>query len=75
MDNDQRNNQALIPANATLDLKVSGQYDRFFWSASVINVFDTLYYDYAIASQFTSGNYSAYPLPGRVYMLKAGATF
>lgn len=75
MDNDQRNNQALIPANATLDLKLSGQYDRFFWSASVINVFDTLYYDYAIASQFTSGNYSAYPLPGRVYMLKAGATF
>lgn len=75
MDNDQRNNQSLIPANATLDLKVSGQYDRFFWSASVINVFDTLYYDYAIASQFTSGNYSAYPLPGRVYMLKAGVTF
>jgi len=75
MDNDQRNNQALIPANATLDLKVSGQYDRFFWSASVINVFDTLYYDYAIASQFTSGNYSAYPLPGRVYLLKAGMTF
>lgn len=75
MDNDQRNNQALIPANATLDLKLSGQYDRFFWSASVINVFDTLYYDYAIASQFTSGNYSAYPLPGRVYMVKAGMTF
>lgn len=75
MDNDQRNNQVLIPANATLDLKLSGQYDRFFWSASVINVFDTLYYDYAIASQFTSGVYSAYPLPGRVYMLKAGVTF
>jgi iron complex outermembrane receptor protein len=75
MDNDQRNNQLLIPANATLDVKLSGQYDRFFWSASVINVFDTLYYDYAVASQFTSGAYSAYPLPGRVYMLKAGVTF
>lgn len=75
MDNDQRNDQPLIPANATLDLKLSGQYDRFFWSASVINVFDTFYYDYAIASQFTSGVYSAYPLPGRVYMLKAGVTF
>lgn len=75
MDNDQRNTQAVIPANATLDMKLSGQYDRFFWSASVINVFNALYYDYAIASQFTSGNYSAYPLPGRVYMLKAGMTF
>ena len=75
MDNDQRNNQPTIPANATLDLKLSGQYDRFFWSVAVNNLFDTLYYDYAVASQFTLGNYSAYPLPGRVYMVKAGMTF
>jgi len=29
----------------------------------------------AIASAFTDGNFSAYPLPGRTYMVRAGATF
>ncbi len=75
MDNDQNNTQSLIPANATLDLKLGGEIDRFFWSISVNNLFDVFYYDYAIASQFTPGNFSAYPLPGRTYMLKAGMTF
>jgi iron complex outermembrane recepter protein len=75
MDNDQLNIQPLIPANATVDFKLSGAYDRYFWSLSVNNVFNVLYYDYAIASAFTPGAFSAYPLPGRTYMLKAGATF
>ena len=72
MDNDQPNTQPLIPANATVDFKVSGAYDRYFWSLSVNNVFNALYYDYAIASAFTPGAFSAYPLPGRTYMLKSG---
>ena len=75
MDNDQANTQRRIPADATVDLKLSGAYDRFFWSVSVNNLFDALYYDYAIASSFTDGRFSAYPLPGRTYMVKAGATF
>jgi iron complex outermembrane recepter protein len=75
MDNDQPNTQRLIPANATVDFKLSGEYDRFFWSLSVNNVLNALYYDYAIASAFTEGRFSAYPLPGRTYMVKAGATF
>ena len=50
MDNDQANTQRRIPANATVDLKLSGEYDRFFWSLSVNNLFNALYYDYAIAS-------------------------
>jgi iron complex outermembrane receptor protein len=75
MDNDQPNIQPLIPANATVDFKLSGQYQRFFWSLSVNNLFNALYYDYAIASAFTDGRFNAYPLPGRTYMLKAGATF
>ena len=75
MDNDQANTQPLIPANATVDFKLSGEYDRFFWSLSVNNVFNALYYDYAVASAFTPGRFSAYPLPGRTYMVKAGATF
>jgi iron complex outermembrane recepter protein len=75
MDNDQANTQRRIPASATVDLKLSGTYDRFFWSAGIINLFDAQYYDYAIASTFTPGRFSAYPLPGRTYMVKAGATF
>jgi iron complex outermembrane receptor protein len=75
MDNDQPNMQPLIPANATVDFKLSGEYQHFFWALSVNNVFNALYYDYAIASAFTPGAFSAYPLPGRTYMVKAGATF
>jgi iron complex outermembrane receptor protein len=75
MDNDQRNTQSLIPASATIDFKLSGEYERFFWSLSVNNILNALYYDYAIASAFTDGRFSAYPLPGRTYMVKAGATF
>jgi iron complex outermembrane receptor protein len=75
MDNDQANTQRRIPASATVDLKLSGAYDRFFWSVAVINLFDAQYYDYAIASQFTPGRFAAYPLPGRTYMVRAGATF
>ena len=75
MDNDQSNKESLVPANATVDFKLSGEYRHFFWSLSVNNVLNALYYDYAIASAFTEGRFSAYPLPGRTYMLKAGATF
>jgi iron complex outermembrane recepter protein len=76
MDNDQKNRRGpLIPGNATVDFKLSGEYQRFFWSLSVNNLFNALYYDYAVASTFTEGRFSAYPLPGRTYMVKAGATF
>jgi iron complex outermembrane receptor protein len=75
MDNDQANTQRRIPADATIDFKLSGAYERFFWSLSVNNVLNALYYDYAVASTFTPGRFSAYPLPGRTYMVKAGATF
>ncbi|WOH51290.1 TonB-dependent receptor [Bradyrhizobium sp. sBnM-33] len=75
MDNDQANTQRRIPADATVDLKLSGAYDRFFWSVGVNNLFNALYYDYAIASSFTPGRFAAYPLPGRTFMVKAGATF
>jgi iron complex outermembrane recepter protein len=75
MDNDQPNRQPLIPANATIDLKLSGEYGHLFWSVGVNNVLNALYYDYAVASAFTDGRFSAYPLPGRTYMVKAGATF
>lgn len=75
MDNDQAGTQRRIPADATIDFKLSGAYEHFFWSFSVNNVLNALYYDYAIASTFTPGRFSAYPLPGRTFMVKAGATF
>jgi iron complex outermembrane receptor protein len=75
MDNDQANTQRRIPADATIDFKLSGAYEHFFWSLSVNNLLNALYYDYAVASTFTPGRFSAYPLPGRTYMVKAGATF
>jgi iron complex outermembrane receptor protein len=75
MDNDQENIRARIPASATVDLKLSGAYEHFFWSISANNLFDAQYYDYAIASTFTTGRFAAYPLPGRTYMVRAGATF
>jgi len=75
MDNDQANTQRRIPASATVDFKLSGAYEHFFWSISVNNILNALYYDYAVASSFTEGRFSAYPLPGRTYMVKAGATF
>lgn len=87
MDNDQPNAQPLIPANATVDMKLGGEYDRFFWSAAVLNVFNVNYFDYAIASGGspasifggatppTIGAYSAYPQPGRSFMVRAGARY
>jgi iron complex outermembrane receptor protein len=75
MDNDQQNIARRIPADATIDLKLSGAYEHFFWSVGVNNLLNALYYDYAIASSFTPGRFSAYPLPGRTYMVKAGVTF
>src|SRR5262245_26774664 len=75
MDNDQTNTQRKIGADATVDLKLSGAVDHFFWSFAVNNVLNAYYYDYAIASAFTPGRFFAYPLPGRSFLLKAGVTF
>lgn len=75
MDNDQRNVQPTIPANATVDVRLGGAYDRFFWSVSVQNLFDVSYYDYSIASATTRGYFTAYPAPGRTFVVRAGATF
>jgi len=88
MDNDQENQQPMIPGEATVDVKLGGQYDRFFWSASVLNLLDKHYYVYAIASGGIAGGpgfpsglpptiglFSGYPLAGRTFLVQAGATF
>ncbi|MBI3704489.1 MAG: TonB-dependent receptor [Rhizobiales bacterium] len=75
MDNDQTNLQPMIPPHTVVDVRLGGVVDRFTWSVSVQNLFNSLYFDYAAASAFTIGTYNAYPLPGRTFMVKAGATF
>jgi len=88
MDNDQANIQPLIPGQATIDLKLAGRYDHFFWSASVLNLLDKHYFDYAIASGGIAGGpffppglpptiglYNAFPLTGRTFLIQTGATF
>jgi iron complex outermembrane receptor protein len=75
MDNDQANFQPLIPAHATVDIRLGGEVRNLFWSVSVQNLFDALYFDYAVASSATFGRYNAYPLPGRTFLLRAGVTF
>lgn len=75
MDNDQANFQPMIPAHTTIDVRLGGAVENFFWSVSVQNLFNVEYFDYAVASSATFGRYNAYPLPGRTFMAKAGATF
>ncbi|HEY6862105.1 MAG TPA: TonB-dependent receptor [Pseudolabrys sp.] len=75
MDNDQANFQPLIPAHTTVDVRLGGQMQNLFWSATIQNLFNVLYFDYAVASSATFGRYNAYPLPGRTFMVKAGVTF
>jgi iron complex outermembrane recepter protein len=81
MDNDSANLQVLIPPNTLVDLRIGGTIEKFFWAFSVQNLFDVRYFEYAVSSiDFLTnlpnvGRYSAYPLPGRTFMVKAGVTF
>ena len=81
MDNDQHNIQPLIPYHTVVDVGLSGEIDRFYWSFKVQNLFNVYYFDYAVASPFPEGflsklgRYNAYPQPGRAFLLKAGVIF
>ena len=81
MDNDSANLQVLIPGQTLFDVRIGGEYERFFWSFSVQNLFDVHYFEYAISSiDFLTnlpvvGTYNAYPLPGRTFLAKAGMKF
>ncbi len=75
MDNDFANFQPTIPWHTTVDVRLGGVLDRFHWSAAVHNLFDSDYFDYAVASAFATGRYNAYPQPGRTFMIKAGTTW
>jgi iron complex outermembrane receptor protein len=75
LDGDEINANAVyfVPSTTLVDLKVGGQVDHLFWSATVQNLFDRKYYDYGLDQGF--GFFSFYPQPGRTYMMKAGTTW
>lgn len=75
MENDEKDFQPEIPDYTLVDLKIGGEYKSFRWSASLNNLFDEDYYDYAVASSSTYGTFNAYPLPGRTFLLEAGMEF
>jgi len=72
LDNDSLNVQPLIPSHAVVDMRIGGEVKNVYWSFSVQNVFNDLYYDYGIASTFTIGRFNAYPQPGRTFMARLG---
>lgn len=70
MENDEPNTLGVkIPAYAIADIKLVHQVGGLQLNASVNNLFDRNYFNYAVSSQFTPGRYSAYPLPGRTLYL------
>lgn len=70
MENDEPNTLGMkIPAYTLVDLKLAHQVGALQVSASVNNLFDRKYFNYAVCSQFTAGKYSAYTLPGRTLYL------
>lgn len=75
MDNDQANAGSKIDAVTLVDARLGGEIDRFFWSASVQNIFDAAYFDYAVLNPFLPVRYNAYPQPGRTFMVRAGMKF
>lgn len=78
LDGDEINANAVyfVPTTTLVDLKVGGQFDHFFWSAAVQNIFDRQYYDYGLDGSSSFGPFfSFYPQPGRTYLVKAGATW
>jgi iron complex outermembrane receptor protein len=72
LDNDSLNTQPLIPAHTLVDMRIGGEFKNAFWSVSVENLFNEMYFDYGIASTFTPGRYNAYPQPGRTIMGRLG---
>jgi len=61
-----------IPEHTLVDLKLSGARGPVSFSLTVTNLFDRDYYQYGVASTFTPGRYSAYPLPGRSLIFSIG---
>ncbi len=72
LDNDEPNTLGhRIPAYALVDLKLGQRFDWGRIAATVNNLLDEQYYNYAVRSAFNADRYSVYPLPGRSFGLTA----
>jgi iron complex outermembrane receptor protein len=72
LDNDEPNTlEHRIPAYYLVDLKLVQSFSWGRLGATINNLFDEKYYDYAVRSAFTPDRYSVYPLPGRSFSLAA----
>src|SRR5687767_3659566 len=70
LDNDEPNTlNHRIPAYYVVDLKLAQTFRWGRLAATINNLFDEKYYDYAVRSAFTPDRYSAYPLPERAFGL------
>jgi iron complex outermembrane receptor protein len=64
MDNDEPNSLGVrIPAYTLVDLKLTHRRGPWSFAASVNNLLNEKYYNYAVRSQFVADRYNAYPLP------------
>ena len=70
--NDNANVQPEIPAYGLVDVKLTGRLGNFSLGAQVNNLLDEKYYNVAFASASTPGAFSAFPLPGRTFLITAG---
>ena len=88
MDNDQQNIQPLIPGEATVDVKLGGQYRQFLLvrlrsqrvRQAYFRLCDRERRDcggplFPPGAPPTVGAFSAYPLAGRTFLGQAGLTF
>ena len=70
MDNDEPNTLGRrIPAYYVADLKLARTYGWGRVAATINNLFDQKYYNYAVRSAFTPDRYSVYPLAERSFSL------
>jgi iron complex outermembrane recepter protein len=70
LDNDEPNTlDHRIPAYYVVDLKLAQGYRWATLAATINNLFNEKYYDYAVRSAFTPDRYSVYPLPERAFGL------
>jgi iron complex outermembrane receptor protein len=75
-DNDQANTFGQqMPAYVTVDMKLSHHDGPWLLAAAVNNLFNRKYFTYAVASTFTPGRYSAYPMQERNFSLNATYEF
>ena len=72
LDNDEPNTLGhRIPSYYVVDVKLAQTFRWGRLAATINNLFDEKYYDYAVRSAFTADRYSVYPLPERTFGLIA----